>query len=538
MPKKTICIFLCLILCISAFASCNQPGLKGDQGEQGPKGDKGDTGTGIIGIQLTDSRDNLDTYTILLSNGSTQTFQVRNGKDGVAVTDFKLYHDETDGDYCLVSLSDGRLITIPIIKGIDGNTPSIGEDGNWYLGDQNTGVQAAGPVGPRGAAGKSAYELYVEKYNYVGTEEEWLEEFYPEKEKPATDIYRTTVDGVVTIYNYDDENEVNCSGTGFFIDREGTILTAYHIIEEAYSLSVLTFGGGLYQVTQVVGFDMDRDLALLKTNYKPDGDCLNLNTGERTPGETVYALGSSLGFLDGSFSSGIVSAQPRRQTIDEEAEIDMQYIQFTAPISPGNSGGPLLNSKGEAIGVVVAHYERGNNLNLAVDMSELKYVDRSYCKSVSSFYRDTVFFKIHFGDHIVTEKENNSTMASSNLFQNGTTMRGSTTLEDLDYYKLVISGKEKVRLYIIVYYTGSGIYQPVVYSHTLDDWMDIGWTNSSIQYTDLSNSHIGAFIDLDPGTYYVQTHGTNSNTTVYYLFMYYDAISNIHYPVDMESCYG
>ncbi len=96
--------------------------------------------TNIVSISLTSSVGNVDTYTVELSNGEKYTFTVTNGNDGE-----------------------------------DGLTPYIGSNGNWWIGETDTGVHAKGDKGDTGATGKSAYEIYCdENPSYTGTEEEWL----------------------------------------------------------------------------------------------------------------------------------------------------------------------------------------------------------------------------------------------------------------------------------------------------------------------------------------------------------------------------
>jgi len=137
-------------------------GPKGDTGATGPQGPKGDTGatgpqgetgTSIVDIVCTSSENNVDTYTIYFSDGSTSTFTVTNGIDG----------------------EQG----IQGIPGKDGYTPTIiiGQNGNWFIDGKDTGIKAQGPKGDKGDSGLSAYEIYI-KYHpeYTGTEEEWLED--------------------------------------------------------------------------------------------------------------------------------------------------------------------------------------------------------------------------------------------------------------------------------------------------------------------------------------------------------------------------
>jgi S1-C subfamily serine protease len=136
-------------------------------------------------------------------------------------------------------------------------------------------------------------------------------------------------------------------GSGFIIDREGHVLTNYHVIAEARQIEVTLSNRKKYRAT-VVGSDRSHDLAIIQIKA-PDlspmvmGDSRNLQVGQK-----VYAIGNPFG-LSGTLTSGIVSSirqvqEPDGVTIDEA-------IQTDAAINPGNSGGPLLNSHGEVIGI-------------------------------------------------------------------------------------------------------------------------------------------------------------------------------------------
>ncbi len=136
-------------------------------------------------------------------------------------------------------------------------------------------------------------------------------------------------------------------GSGFIIDREGHILTNYHVIADARQIDVTLHNRKKYRAT-VVGSDSSHDLAIIQIKA-PDlnpmtlGDSKNLQVGQK-----VYAIGNPFG-LSGTLTSGIVSSvrqvqEPNGVTIDEA-------IQTDAAINPGNSGGPLLNLHGEVIGI-------------------------------------------------------------------------------------------------------------------------------------------------------------------------------------------
>lgn len=117
------------------------------------KGSDGQDGNGIVSIKLTNTSANVDTYTITFDNGKTTTFTVTNGVNG---------EQGIQGE-----------------PGEDGHTPviTIGENGNWYIDGDDTGILAEGIQGPQGEDGLSAYEIYI-KYHpeYTGSEEEWLED--------------------------------------------------------------------------------------------------------------------------------------------------------------------------------------------------------------------------------------------------------------------------------------------------------------------------------------------------------------------------
>jgi S1-C subfamily serine protease len=136
-------------------------------------------------------------------------------------------------------------------------------------------------------------------------------------------------------------------GSGFIIDKEGHILTNYHVIADARQVKVTLHNGSSYPAT-VVGTDRAHDLAVIqiKTPNLPSmvlGDSRNLQVGQK-----VYAIGNPFG-LSGTMTRGIVSSI--RQVREPDGMTIEDAIQTDAAINPGNSGGPLLNWHGEVIGI-------------------------------------------------------------------------------------------------------------------------------------------------------------------------------------------
>jgi S1-C subfamily serine protease len=162
-------------------------------------------------------------------------------------------------------------------------------------------------------------------------------------------------------------------GSGFILDKQGHILTNYHVIAEARQLEVTLHNRRKYAAT-VVGTDRSHDLAIVQikaTDLTPVilGDSRNLQVGQK-----VYAIGNPFG-LSGTLTRGIVSSirsvqEPDGMTIDEA-------IQTDASINPGNSGGPLLNWHGEVIGIntmIASNVGQSAGIGFAIPINTAKAV--------------------------------------------------------------------------------------------------------------------------------------------------------------------
>lgn len=169
-------------------------------------------------------------------------------------------------------------------------------------------------------------------------------------------LYKQVRDGVVSVLTH--TNLGITRGTGFVIDLDGHILTNYHVINHANTVEIL-FATGLRAEAQVIGFDADTDLAVLKVSV-PTSRLQPLTLGDSSNveiGQIVIAIGNPYG-LTGSMSTGIVSSMGRSfssfappATLSAQLYSAGDLIQTDAAINPGNSGGPLLNLNGEVIGV-------------------------------------------------------------------------------------------------------------------------------------------------------------------------------------------
>jgi serine protease Do len=155
------------------------------------------------------------------------------------------------------------------------------------------------------------------------------------------------------------------SGSGFIIDRGGFILTNYHVIEEADRITV-TLADGRVVRAEIVGTDPAIDVALLRIAAGgPLPEAPLGNSDELRVGEWVCAIGNPLGYVH-SVTVGVVSFIGRKLF---DASLD-DYIQTDAAINFGNSGGPLLNARGQVVGINSAISSRATNIGFAVPINQ------------------------------------------------------------------------------------------------------------------------------------------------------------------------
>lgn len=198
------------------------------------------------------------------------------------------------------------------------------------------------------------------------------------KEYTASEIYSLVQHSLAEITVYDKNGEYLGLGTGFVYGSDGKIVTNYHVIDGAWSATI-SIDNKNYSVTQVLAYDKDRDLAVLKIDAEKL-QAAKLCTQEHPVGKTVFAAGSSRG-LTGTFSQGIITYANR--TLD-----GVSYVQHDAAVSGGNSGGPLLNSYGEVIGINSWTLEDSQNLNFAVSVRELSNLKETAPKTLSQVAQD------------------------------------------------------------------------------------------------------------------------------------------------------
>jgi hypothetical protein len=174
----------------------------------------------------------------------------------------------------------------------------------------------------------------------------------------AKDIAKRSLPSVFTVLVTRPTGEVISQGSAFLITPKH-LITNVHVIDAGKNSDIYVLNSNFddpIPVVAIPGLNDQADLAVLEVDVHL-GTALPLAPNEPEIGETIFAVGTPKG-LDGTFSTGIVSG------FRDYAGIE--HLQISAPISPGSSGGPVLNSLGEVIGVAVSTVESGQNLNFAV----------------------------------------------------------------------------------------------------------------------------------------------------------------------------
>jgi len=198
-----------------------------------------------------------------------------------------------------------------------------------------------------------------------------------QSDKNPAELFKEMSPAVVTVFVK--KRGAEGGGTGFVLDQDGTIATNHHVIGDASAVRVKFQNGSTYEDVELLADERDRDLALLRVNLdapldggkKPDLVTVSLGDSDAiVVGEKAISIGNPLG-LEHTLTDGLISS---RRIYEEKP-----WIQFSAPVSPGNSGGPLFNMRGEVIGVttaIITGYGLAQNLNLAVPINDLKKMFR------------------------------------------------------------------------------------------------------------------------------------------------------------------
>ena len=175
-----------------------------------------------------------------------------------------------------------------------------------------------------------------------------------------TDLWAASV---VKLEVFDSKGNRVGTGSGFAAFEEPVLITARHVIVNMDYMIATKDDGTTFRIDHIVEADEASDLAICELPEDAGIKALPLSNEEAKRGVSVIAIGSQFG-VNNLVTMGNVCGK-----WDSE---NATWILFTAPVSGGSSGGPLLNEKGEVIGIVTGSYEKGQNLNLAAPVSKLR----------------------------------------------------------------------------------------------------------------------------------------------------------------------
>jgi len=197
------------------------------------------------------------------------------------------------------------------------------------------------------------------------------------EEEYSTDNYADLIERIdLSVVRIDTKSaEGGGIGSGFVLGEAGLIATNYHVIAHAKSAQVVFPDGAEYKVLGTVNIDKKRDVAILKVETL-SAKLHPIRLAEKYPrkGKKIIAYGAPLG-LSFTASDGIISAIRQEEEFSKIAPNHLgAWIQTTAPISPGNSGGPLVNMRGEVVAANTLVFLRGQNLNFSISSVDTKKV--------------------------------------------------------------------------------------------------------------------------------------------------------------------
>lgn len=190
------------------------------------------------------------------------------------------------------------------------------------------------------------------------------------KELSAAEVYASNLGSVVgisgnvttNIWGQTVSNAV--SGSGFVISADGYILTNYHVVNGVSNITVFFADGTSYDAA-LTGGEEDNDIAVLKIEATDLTPVVLGDSDSTTVGENVYAIGNPLGELTFTLTGGLISAKDRSVTSSDGTVINM--IQTDTAINSGNSGGPLFDRYGQAVGIVSAKLSGSNSSSASVE---------------------------------------------------------------------------------------------------------------------------------------------------------------------------
>jgi S1-C subfamily serine protease len=234
-----------------------------------------------------------------------------------------------------------------------------------------------------------------------------------EPESVAARIARENLPSVVTLIALDDRDQPLALGSGFFITRDGVLVTNAHVVGGAARVLVRWRGQNGVAV-KILNFAKKYDLVTIQTSFAATPPVLLADSETAAAGQDIIVLGSPQG-LEGTVSTGIIGGL---RTIG-----GVRYLQITAPISPGSSGGPVFDSQGRVIGISTATSAKGQNLNFALPANLLRDVPPA---AIAFAAATPTPFDLRDGDRLKDLVYFNNILEEFGFFAEGSTLTALT----------------------------------------------------------------------------------------------------------------
>ena len=197
----------------------------------------------------------------------------------------------------------------------------------------------------------------------------------PASKLSAQEIYRQVLPSVVAVAAEQIDGSGYGMGSGVIMRADGYILTNYHVIKGGSALSVMLLEDGSSYDAALVGYDEELEIAVLKIEAEGLTAARFGDSDDLSVGDPAYAIGNPMGYLYGTMTDGIISSLAREVTVDGKT---MTLIQTSAALNSGNSGGALVNDKGQVVGITVAKITGETDgtliegLGLAIPISDVR----------------------------------------------------------------------------------------------------------------------------------------------------------------------
>jgi len=234
-----------------------------------------------------------------------------------------------------------------------------------------------------------------------------------EQEPVAARIARENLPSVVTLIALDERDQPLALGSGFFVTRDGVIVTNAHVVSGANRVLV-RWRGQNGVALKLLTFARKYDLVTIQTSFTSTPTVLLADSDTAAAGQDIVVLGSPQG-LEGTVSTGIIGGL---RTI-----AGVRYLQITAPISPGSSGGPVFNAQGRVVAISTATSAKGQNLNFALPVNLLRDVPPAAVGFASAKPEQ---FDLRDGDRLKDLVYFNNIIEEFGFFAEGSTLNSLT----------------------------------------------------------------------------------------------------------------